>query len=128
MNLANLKPSAPGRKMTRIGALTSALLIEALIDGATCHELAERSGMHYKTVLDYTQALRRVGAIYVYGYDTTARGIPGARIFRLGREKDARKPNPIGVRERSRRYRERCKNRNLTHLIAGTAAQHGICA
>lgn len=50
----------------KINAISQAHLIALMLDGIyTCKELAEETGLHYVTVLQYTRELHRAGAAYI---------------------------------------------------------------
>ncbi len=52
-------------KQIKVGALTYAQLIKFMLEGEhTCHELAELTGLHYVTVLQYTRELYAAGAAW----------------------------------------------------------------
>ena len=51
-------PGLRGRKIIKVGALTYAQLVKHMLHGdMSCHELAEVTGLHYVTVLQYTREL-----------------------------------------------------------------------
>lgn len=81
-----------GRKMIKIGALTSALLVKHLLEGIyNCQELADLTGLHYVTVLEYTRAMHKVGAIHISSWDKDARGRDIIKIYRIGEGVDAKR-------------------------------------
>ena len=100
------------RQIIKVSAITYARLIEAMIDGdLTCRELAEETGLHYVTVLQYVRELHKVGAVHVAYYELDNRGRATTRVFKLGRGKDAKRaPKTSAQRQQqSRKLRREAK-------------------
>ena len=52
--------------LRKLNASHQARLLRLLWDGGyTCQELAEQTGLHYVTVLEYTRELRREGIAHI---------------------------------------------------------------
>ena len=61
-----------GNEVADGNAITQAHLIKLLLEGDyTCQELADETGLHYVTVLQYTRELYRAGAAYIVRWDKT---------------------------------------------------------
>ena len=108
MNPSNpTPPSNKGKRVIKINAITYAQLIKLMLDGLyTCQELAEQTGLHYVTVLQYTRELHRAGAAHIFDYEQDGYGRDGQRIYKLGKGKD--KPRrKLTTNERQRAYRAR---------------------
>lgn len=95
--------------MIKVGAVTNARLIKALIPGdMSCQELAEETGLHYVTVLEYCREMHKVGAVHISAWENDARGRAVVKIFKLGSGPDARRLSrkQLAAR-RAERYRAR---------------------
>jgi hypothetical protein len=96
-------------RMIKMGAISYAKLIKAMMTGdKTCQELADITGLHYVTVLQYTRELHREGAAHIvmWGQDRMQRD--SLKIYKLGTGFDAKRFR-LSDRERQRRYRARQK-------------------
>lgn len=110
-------PSNKGRRVIKINALSQARLIEAMLDGTyTCHELADITGLHYVTVLQYTRELHRVNAAHICAWEKDARGRDIIKIYKIGRGKDAKREKLTGA-QRQARTRAKRKTLELTRMI-----------
>lgn len=91
----------------KINAFTQARLIRLLLDGdRTCTELAEETGLHYVTVLQYTRELHRAGAAHICGWEKDARGRDNTKIYKIGRGKDRPRSKRTAA-ERAASYRKK---------------------
>ncbi len=114
-------PSNKGRRIKKINAFTQAHLIKMLLDGAyNCQELAEETGLHYVTVLEYLRELRRAGAAHINAWEKDSRGRDVIKVYKLGAGKDAKREKLTGA-ERQARTREKRKAQELAQVMAGTA-------
>ena len=114
-------PSTKGRRIKKINAFTQALLIKYLLEGAyTCQQLAEETGLHYVTVLDYTRELHRVGAAHIASWEKDARGRDVIKVYKLGAGRDAKRQR-MTASERQSRVREKQKAAQLAQVMAGNA-------
>jgi len=105
----------------KVAPHTYARLIEAMLDGVyTCSELAEHTGLHYVTVLEYTRELHRKGACHIDHFEKDLRGRDCVKVYRIGRGKDAKRQKLSGS-ERQRRTRAKRRELMLNHVTAGTA-------
>lgn len=106
--------------MTKIGALTYANLLHAMLPGdLNCRELAEETGLHYITVLDYTRAMHKKGVIHIARYDPDSRGRHITIIYKLGPGKDAKRVRLTDV-QRTQRYRDKKAAMQMIQRTAGT--------
>ncbi len=106
-------------KQVKINALTQARLIRLLLDGAyTCSELAEETGLHYVTVLEYTRELHRAGAAHICMYEKDSRGRDALKVYKLGVGRDAKRSKLTQV-ERSARRRDAIRKRNDDRVMMG---------
>lgn len=114
-----MPPSSKGRRIVKINRFTQAKLIEAMLDGVySCAELAEMTGLHYVTVLDYTRELHRAKAAHICGWEKDARGRDVVKIYKIGRGKDAKREKLSGA-ERQARTRAKKKAIEFAQLLTG---------
>jgi predicted ArsR family transcriptional regulator len=106
-------------KMVKLGALTNANLMKLLLDGTySCIELSEETGLHYVTVLEYTRAMHRVGAVHINSWEKDTRGRDVIKVYKLGTAKDAKREKLTSV-ERTARYRAKRKAAQLAAVMGG---------
>lgn len=111
------------REIRKINAMTQARLIEAMLDGTlTCQELAEHTGLHYVTVLQYTRELHRAGAAHICQWDADSRGRHLIRVYKIGRGRDARRPRMTSA---ERQARTRQAKKDLAHMRQLFAVSRG---
>jgi predicted ArsR family transcriptional regulator len=89
-----------------------------LLDGVyTCHELAEQTGLHYVTVLQYTRELHAAGAAYICAWEKDTRGRDAIKIYKIGEHRDAQRKKLTGA-QRQAKSREKKFNLEMMHRIA----------
>ena len=111
-------PNIKGRKAIKINAICQAQLIKLLLDGVyTCHELAEQTGLHYVTVLQYTRELHAAGAAYICAWEKDTRGRDAIKIYKIGEHRDAQRKKLTGA-QRQAKSREKKFNLEMMHRIA----------
>ena len=114
----------PRRKMVKVGALTYAQLIKYLLEGEhSCAELAELTGLHYVTVLEYTRELYRAGVLHIGAWGCDVRGRATLKIYRMGPGKDAKRPARVPAVARSAAYRAKTRQLDTLRRINGQSAQ-----
>ena len=87
----------------KVNAMSQAQLIKLLIDGdRTCTELAEESGLHYVTVLEYCRELHKAGAAHITRWDKDVRGRDILKIYKLGKGKDAKRQKLTSAQRQER--------------------------
>ena len=115
-----MTPPAPRRKMVKVGALTYAQLIKYMLEGEhACYELAELTGLHYVTVLEYTRELHRAGAAHIASWGCDTRGRFTLKIYKLGPGKDATRVPRVPSVERSAAYRAKTRQLDITRRLHG---------
>jgi predicted ArsR family transcriptional regulator len=98
-------PNNAGKRLIKINAITQAQLIKLLLEGTySCAELAEMTGLHYVTVLQYTRELHRAGAAHICMWDKDGRGRDLTKIYKLGVGKDVKRQRMTGA-EKQRKYK-----------------------
>lgn len=108
-------------KQIKVNASAYGRLIELMLDGTlSCRELAEETGLHYLTVLDYTRALHKASAAHISSWEKDAKGRDCIRIYKIGRGKDAKRTK-ISAADRAKAYREKLQGRKICHILAGQA-------
>ena len=118
----SLPPLLKGRKIIKIGKLTTAMLIKEMWQGTySCIELAELTGLHYVTVLEFTRAMYRVGACHISSWEKDTRGRDVIKIYKLGPGQDAKREKLTGA-ERQERTREKRRAVERAQVMAGKAA------
>ena len=111
----------PRRKVVKVNAMAYAAMIKLLLEGVySCQEIAEHTGLHYVTVLDYTRELHRVGAIHISSYEKDSRGRDLVKIYKVGAGKDAKREKMTGA-ERQARVRQKKKQLRMAHMFAGSS-------
>jgi predicted ArsR family transcriptional regulator len=111
-------PNIKGRKVIKINAICQAQLIKLLLDGVyTCHELAEQTGLHYVTVLQYTRELHAAGAAHICAWEKDTRGRDAIKIYKIGEHRDAQRKKLTGA-QRQAKSREKKFNLEMMHRIA----------
>ena len=114
-------PNKVGRRIVKINALTQAHLIKLLLDGdRTCQELAEETGLHYVTVLQYTRELHRAGAAYISHYEKDVRGRDMLKVYKIGKGRDAKR-GKMSSAERQTRLRQRKRMATLLGITCTTS-------
>ena len=105
------------KRMIKINAILQAQLIKLLLEGTyTCQELADMTGLHYVTVLQYTRELHRAGAAHIAGWEKDSRGRDLAKIYKLGAGNDKRRQKKTQA-ERQIAYRAKKKQLKLIQTL-----------
>jgi len=109
--MSPIPPSNKGKKLIKINAIAQAQLIKALLDGVyTCMELAEITGLHYVTVLQYTRELHSAGAAYICAWEKDSRGRDSIKIYKIGEARDAQRKRMTAAQ---RQAKSRTKKFNI---------------
>jgi hypothetical protein len=87
--------------------MSFALLVREMLAGFyTCQELAERTGLHYVTVLTYTREMHKAGAAYIRAWRMNEKRQYVLKVYGIGDMQDARKPRAaLTPAQRTQRYR-----------------------
>jgi len=115
-------PNMLGRGVTmRTEAKTNALvsMIKELYEGATKVELEQASGLHHNTIYRWLKAMRVQKIVYVEGWERDTRGCNMIPVYKLGDERDAKRPPRIPSLERTRAYRRRKKLKQIQAALTG---------
>lgn len=93
----------------KINAYHQAQLIKLLLEGTySCSELAEETGLHYVTVLEYTRELHRAKAAHISMWEKDGRGRDMIKIYKIGEGRDARR-SKLTPAQRQQRVRDKRK-------------------
>lgn len=115
----NQPPKNKGRRIVKINAMSQAKLIEAMLDGVyTCEQLAEETGLHYVTVLQYARELHRAKAAHISSWEKDSRGRDVIKVYRIGRGKDAKREKMTAA-QRQARHREKKKAQECAKIMMG---------
>lgn len=91
-------------ELRKINAIAQAQLILHMLDGdLSCAELAEATGLHYVTVLQYARELYRAGAAHIARFEADDRGRHIVKIYKIGRAKDAKRVRLTSAQRQARR-------------------------
>jgi predicted ArsR family transcriptional regulator len=104
--------------LMKINAYHQARLIKLLLEGTySCAELAEETGLHYVTVLEYTRELHRAKAAHICMWEKDSRGRDLIKIYKLGEGRDARR-SKMTAAERQQRLRDKRKALEMIGMMA----------
>lgn len=93
--------------MFKVNADAFARLVEYLAERPrSCQTLSELTGLHYRTVLDYVDALHRRRQIHIAAWMPDSRGCYTIAMYVLGFGQDAAQPVKTPA-QRMKAYRER---------------------
>jgi hypothetical protein len=77
----------------KVNAMSFALLVKEMLAGeSTCEELAEKTGLHYVTVLNYTREMHKAGAAHICAWRMNHRKQYVLKVYGIGNRDDVRKP------------------------------------
>lgn len=109
------------KKSRRITHIILAKTLKALLDGpVTPQEVAEITGVRLATAQEWMRALRKEECVHIGGWVPDSRGRDATAVYKLGAGKD--KPRfKVSDTEKSRRYRERKRLRQIQLLTAGVS-------
>ena len=106
------------RTVRKLNAITQAQLIKLMLNGIyTCEQLAEETGLHYVTVLQYTRELHRFGAAHISSWEKDCRGRDVIKVYKIGEGRDAKRQK-LTDSQRQARYRSKLRQINLIQRMA----------
>lgn len=109
------------RTCRKINAITQAQLIKLLLEGIyTCQQLADETGLHYVTVLQYTRELHRFGAAHISSWEKDSRGRDILKVYKLGEGKDAKRQRMTAA-QRQARTRDKKRASAMVQVMGGAA-------
>jgi hypothetical protein len=97
----------------KVNAMSFALLLKEMLPGEyTCEELAERTGLHYVTVLRYTREMHRAGSAYIRAWRMNERKQYVLKVYGIGDREDVDKPRTaMTPAQRQLKYRAKLRRR-----------------
>ena len=93
----------------KVNAMSFALLVKEMLAGEyTCAELAERTGLHYVTVLRYAREMHKAGSAHICAWRMNDKKQYTLKVYKIGEANDAQKlrRNRTGA-ERTAKYRRK---------------------
>lgn len=92
-------------------------LLRLLVDGEhTFEELAESTGLHYRTVCEWVNALHREGVVHIAGYEKDSYNRDNAPLWLFGVDKRDAKRSKLTAAQRQARCRARKRQASLLGL------------
>ena len=109
--------------MIRTNALAYAHLVRLLFEGGYSRkELAEKCGLHYRTVTTHIAHMHKIKIVYVNEYQEDSRGRNAVPCLKLGfAQPDVKRPKPIPAKIRSQRVRNRKKAMKTIQSMVSSA-------
>lgn len=94
-------------------------------DPCTYSDLADETGLHITTIRDYCRELHKHRLIYVASWVILPLSKTRLPVFKLGDQRDAKRPPPVPASVRQMNCRRRRKDRELqqtmNQLVRGAA-------
>ena len=108
------------RAQVKMGAILYARMVEMMLHGTfSCQEIAEETGLHYVTVLQYTRELYRAGACHIAHWDKDKRGRDVTKIYKIGKGKDAARQR-MSDADKAARYRNKMRAIREANLLGAS--------
>jgi len=97
----------------KVNAMSFAILVREMLAGEfTCEELAEKTGLHYVTVLNYTREMHKAGSAYIAAWRMNHRKQYVLKVYGIGDREDVRKPRTaMTPAQRTQKYRAKLRRR-----------------
>lgn len=92
--------------MANLAAERTGKVVMAFLDGATCYEAAQASGVDYNTVRRYVRSWHQLGVVYIDRWQKALDGTTTA-VYQIGKEEDTPRPAAMTRSQRQRRYMDR---------------------
>lgn len=110
------------KKPVRLGALSMAKVISALLDGpCSILELMGLSGLSANTVHEYMRALRKEGVVHIGAWEKDGTGRESLRIFKFGPGKDV----PRGKKSKAQIAKECRQRKKMVQRAAPSGPNEG---
>lgn len=124
MTIEKTKPIPPPwnvdgkrRRIIKVNALSFAQLIKYMNEGTyDCKELAELTGLHYVTVLQYTREMHRAKAAHICMWEKDSWGRDAVKIYKTGEGRDAKR-SKMTQAQRQQRHREKKRGISMTNIL-----------
>ena len=110
-------------RLVKINAVLFAKMMKMLTaeDGATWTQIANATGLHRNTVGNYVREMYKQRVVYVCGWERDGRASYSIRVFKLGSERDVKRPVQTRA-EIARRYKTKRKLKEQNAFLYGRAA------
>jgi DNA-binding transcriptional ArsR family regulator len=109
-----------GKYQVKLNAVMFAELIGELMEGpCTAQDLADHTGMHLLTVQRTLRPLYRRKLVHISGWEKDAQGRHVIRVFKMGADKDAKRPPPKPRALKKREYVARKALASVGAALAG---------
>jgi hypothetical protein len=97
----------------KVNAMSFALLVREMLAGEyTCEELAERTGLHYVTVLHYAREMHKAGSAYICAWRMNERKQYVLKVYGIGNRADVNKPRKaMTPAQRQMKYRAKLRRK-----------------
>ena len=106
-------------RQVKMGAVSYGAMCKLMCEGTySCAEIAEMTGLHYVTVLQYTREIHKAGAAHVASWETDSRGRDCVRIYKLGEGVDAKRKAPRSKSRVNATARAKRSQIELLHRMA----------
>lgn len=106
-------------RQVKMGAISYGAMCRLMCEGVySCAEIAEMTGLHYVTVLQYTREIHKAGAAHIASWETDSRGRDCVRIYKLGEGADAKRKTPRGKAKVNATARAKRSQIELLHRMA----------
>jgi hypothetical protein len=114
----------------KVNAMSFALLVREMLAGEyTCEELAEKTGLHYVTVLHYTREMHKAGSAYICAWRMNHRRQYVLKVYGIGNRDDARKPRAaMTPAQRQIKHRAKIRRRKEHDNLLRDLGEHAGCS
>jgi hypothetical protein len=102
------------KNQVKVNAMSFALLVKEMLAGEyTCEELAERTGLHYVTVLNYTREMHKAGSAHICAWRMNHRKQYVLKVYGVGDRMDAEKPRKaMTSAQRQLKYKSKLRRKH----------------
>lgn len=105
-------------KQVKVGALSYAQLVLHMLEGVhNCRELADLTGLHYVTVLQYTRELHAAGAAHICAWEKDTRGRDAIKVYKIGKGRDAKREKMTAA-QRQAKHRSKVAHIDMIQRLA----------
>jgi hypothetical protein len=106
-------------RQVKMGAVSYGAMCKLMCEGTySCAEMAEMTGLHYVTVLQYAREIHKAGAAHIASWETDSRGRDCVRIYKLGEGVDTPRKKPRDKAKTNANRRLRRQQLELIHRMA----------
>jgi hypothetical protein len=118
-------PNKKFRRVIKVNAMSYANMVKLMLEGTyNCTELAEMTGLHYITVLQYCRELYLAKAAHISAWDKDSRGRDIIKVYKIGVGKDAVRQKKTQA-ERASIWRAKKRQLTAIHTMASQGEING---